>query len=55
MDVTLVDKGLTILETVLLEANAAGVNTTDISNPPDANIGAMSMGNFRLWDKARGL
>jgi hypothetical protein len=50
---TLVDKGLMTLETVV-EGRAAGVTTTDISRPPDASIGATSIGNERANAGGRG-
>jgi hypothetical protein len=39
----------------VLVAGAEGVRTTDISNPPEARMGAMSMGNFRLWGVGKGV
>lgn len=32
---------------------AAGVNTTVMSRPPDARMGATSIGYLRLWEEGR--
>ena len=51
----LVESGLIILADVVVWGRAAGARTTDISRPPDASIGATSMGKRRRRDDGSGV